>query len=135
MAPQDDADDALAKLKALTSKARIKYLQHTGDADGGNKYLKEFEDLANALDALELDTLSAALGGLQDGFDEIADATKRLNGALDQIAAGDAAFAEFSRIVEAGAGLITALQVGALQGIKDALDHIRTTFVAPANGG
>jgi exonuclease VII small subunit len=135
VAPQDDADKAIAKLQALTSKARIRYLQHTGDADGGNRYLKEFEDLANALDALELDALSAAIGELQNGFDQIADATKRLDGALDQIAAGEAAFAEFSRIVEAGAGLITALQDGDLQAIKDAIDHIRTTFAAPADGG
>ena len=135
VASQDDAERAIATLQALTSRARKTYLQHTGDADGGNEYLQKFEELANALDALELDALSAALGGLQSGFDEIAGATKRLNGALDQIAAAESAFAEFSRIVEAGAGLITALQGGDLQGIKDALDHIRTTFVAPANGG
>jgi len=124
----------MAKLQAMVSQARQRYRRHTGDPDGGNAYLQKFEDLAGALDALNLAALSAAIGTLQGGLDQITDATKRLSNALDQIAAAESEFAEFTRIVNAGANLIGALQSGDLQAIKDALDKIRTDFAAPAGG-
>ncbi len=134
MANQDQAQQCMAKLQAMVSQARQRYLRHTGDPDGGNAYLQKFEDLAGALDALNLAALSAAIGTLQGGLDQITDATKRLSNALDQIAAAESEFAEFTRIVNAGANLIGALQSGDLQAIKDALDKIRTDFAAPAGG-
>jgi hypothetical protein len=132
---QNAAAQCLADLQAMTSKARAEFLRHTGDPDGGNAYEEKFEELADALDALNLAAVSAAITALQGDLNEISDATKRLSEALDRIAAAASGFAEFSRIVDAGAGLVTALQGGNPQAIKDALDAIRTNFVGPAAHG
>ncbi len=127
------ADDAQVEqvqddLAGVVSNAHTTYLQHAQDADS-NAYLAKYQTLSNALDAVNEDAFAAAVDGLQADADAIGDATKRLSTALSAITSAEDAFAQFSAIVDNGVTLLTALQSGNVQAVKNALDGIRTTFV------
>jgi len=133
----DPVDKVVNALKDTADQADQVYLNHTGDDDGGNAYLDKYKALRNQVAALEQAALLGKVIDLTNELDTIEDATKRLNHALDQIAAAADQFARFSAIVTAGVNLVAALQGGDLGKIATALQAVQNSFAAPpaGNGG